>query len=248
VTRAVAAAAALLIAAGAFAPSASAQGMDPDQERARQLIVRIRRSMREIDSLLLSGAKPDKVEKELAANQKRIEDLLKETESKSQSVIQNIDELIKLTKYQQQKDPQQGQGGGDGKDPQGDPKKNPQREKSQDPQELQKQPKPEGEQPQDGSQKKPDPKPGEKQEPKPGQKDPKKGDPDKTPPQQGEGTPPKSATGEFERSNMSGRWGMLPPKEAEDLQRRDAEEFPQRYRRWMELYFQRVNKLPARDH
>ena len=76
-----------LAAAGAFAPCAPAQGMDPDQERARQLIVRIRRSMREVDTLLLSGAQPDKVEKELAANQKRIEELLKETESKSQSVI-----------------------------------------------------------------------------------------------------------------------------------------------------------------
>jgi hypothetical protein len=41
---------------------------------------------------------------------------------------------------------------------------------------------------------------------------------------------------------------MLPPKEAEDLQRRDADEFPQRYRRWMELYFRRVNKLSPRDH
>jgi hypothetical protein len=89
-----------LLGAAAFlaAPRAPAQGMDPDQERARQLIVRIRRSMREIDSLLLSGAKPEKVEKELTANQKRLEELLKETESKSESVIKNIDELVSLTK------------------------------------------------------------------------------------------------------------------------------------------------------
>jgi len=40
---------------------------------------------------------------------------------------------------------------------------------------------------------------------------------------------------------------MLPPKVAEDLQRRDADEFPQRYRRWMELYFRRVNKLSPHD-
>ena len=89
---------AAVVAAGAFAPRARAQGMDPDQERARQLVVRIRRSMREIDSLLLSGAQPDKVERELVANQKRIEELLKETESKSESVIKNIDELVSLTK------------------------------------------------------------------------------------------------------------------------------------------------------
>jgi hypothetical protein len=212
--------------------------MDPDQERARQLVVRIRRSMREIDSLLLSGAQPERVEKELVANQKRVEELLRETESKSQSVIQNIDELIKLTKYQEQKDPQSGGGGGQQDDPQSDPNKQPQRGKSQDPDELQKQPKSEGEQPQDSQ-----------KQPQPGKSDPKHGNPDKTPPQNSQANqpPPKGATGEFERPDTTGRWGMLPPKEAEDLQRRDAEEFPQRYRRWMELYFQRVNKLPARD-
>jgi hypothetical protein len=58
--------------------------------------------------------------------------------------------------------------------------------------------------------------------------------------------PPPSASGVFERKDTSGRWGMLPPKEAEDLQRRNADEFPQRYRQWMELYFRRVNKLPLR--
>jgi hypothetical protein len=229
---------AAVVAAGALAPRAAAQGMDPDQERARQLVVRIRRSMREIDSLLLTGSQPEKVEKELAANQKRIEELLKETESKSQSVIQNIDELIKLTKYQQQKDKQPSGGGGSDEDSQGGPQKQPQRNKSEDPQELQKQQKPEGEQPQDAQKK-----------PEPGKEEPKHGGPDKKPPENSPANqpPPKSPTGEFERADTAGRWGMLPPKEAEDLQRRDAEEFPQRYRRWMELYFQRVNKLPARD-
>src|SRR5262245_32535604 len=102
---------AAVFATGPLAPRAKAQGMDPDQERARQLVVRIRRSMREIDSLLLTGSQPEKVEKELVANQKRLEELLKETESKSQSVIQNIDELIKLTKYQEQKEKQPSGGG-----------------------------------------------------------------------------------------------------------------------------------------
>jgi hypothetical protein len=39
---------------------------------------------------------------------------------------------------------------------------------------------------------------------------------------------------------------MLPPKEAEELQRRNVDDFPQRYRRWMELYFQRVNQVAQR--
>ena len=50
-----AACAAFVVAAGAFAPRASAQGMDPDQERARQLVVRIRRSMREMLSSVPAG-------------------------------------------------------------------------------------------------------------------------------------------------------------------------------------------------
>ena len=81
-----------------LAGGASGQETDPDQIRARELVQRIRKSMREIDSLLLKGAEPAKVADELAANQQRIEELLKETESKSASVIQNIDELVKLTK------------------------------------------------------------------------------------------------------------------------------------------------------
>ena len=92
----------LLAAAALLAPGVRAQGMDPDQERARQLIVRIRRSMRDVDSLLLSGAQPEKVEKQLVANQKRLEELLKRTEAKSQSVVADIDELIKLAKSRQQ--------------------------------------------------------------------------------------------------------------------------------------------------
>jgi TolA-binding protein len=248
--RTVRACALLIAAAAAVGPRAHAQAMDPDEERARQLIVRIRRSMREVDTLLLSGSQPDKVEKEIAANQKRIEELLKETESKSQSVIQGIEELIKLAKSKSQ--PSGGGGGGDGKpkpgdgDPQdGDP---PQRGKSQDPQELQKQPKPDGGQPEG---EKPDPKDGKDgKDPKSTKGgDPKSPKPDKGNPDQRDANrpPPNSPTGEFERKNTSGRWGMLPPKEAEDLQRRDAEEFPQRYRRWMELYFRRVNKLSPRD-
>ena len=90
---------AALCGTGLLADPASGQMTDPDQERARQLVLRIRRSMREIDSLLLTCSQPAKVEKELTANIKRIEELLNETESKSMSVVQNIDELIKLTKY-----------------------------------------------------------------------------------------------------------------------------------------------------
>ncbi len=96
------------IVAIAAAPSARGQAMDPDAERARELVFRIRSSMREIDALLLKGAQPEKIEQALAANQKRIDELLNETESKSKAVVQNIDELIKLAKYKKSNSPSGG--------------------------------------------------------------------------------------------------------------------------------------------
>ena len=51
---------AALCGTGLLADPASGQMTDPDQERARQLVLRIRRSMREIDSLLLTGSQPAK--------------------------------------------------------------------------------------------------------------------------------------------------------------------------------------------
>jgi ribosomal protein L12E/L44/L45/RPP1/RPP2 len=227
--------AATLAFAGAmsFSPAARAQGMDPDAERARQLIHKIRTSMKEIDALLLKGGDPAKIDAELAANQKRIEELLDETESKTKSVIQNLDELIKLGKKSSSSSPppppSQGESEGEGQDQRG--KK---RDKSQDPQELQQQPE-QKDQPQD-QQPKPEPKGGD---PKDGKADPSDG-------QQRDANkpPPLGPTGEFERTDLRGRWGMLPPKDAEELQRRSADEFPQRYRPWMELYFRRMSRLP----
>ena len=79
--------------------------------------------------------------------------------------------------------------------------------------------------------------------------DPDSGAPDASRPEtrDAERPPPPGAAGAFERTDLAGRWGVLPPKEAEDLQRRNADEFPQRYRRWMELYFQRVNRIRSTE-
>jgi hypothetical protein len=133
------------------------------------------------------------------------------------------------------------QGKGEQKDAPNQPPQ-PRRDKSHDPDELQKQPEPE----QQDVARKDDPKDPKSAKPK---GDPKHGDPDPSHPEQAnaERPPPKGATGEFQRTDLAGRWGVLPPKEAEELQRRDAEEFPERYRRWMELYFNRVNRLQGRD-
>lgn len=243
--RTIVTAAALAALACGAAGEARAQAMDPEAERARQLVLRIRRSMKEIDALLLGGAAPEKIESELAANQKRLQQLLDDAESKSGAVMQQLDELIEMSKSEEskQQSPSGGESGGEPppKGGQGQQGKSPERERSQDPQELQPQP-----QDQPGGQK-PEPKGQEEKQPRDG--DPKNGSPD---PSKGEqrdakSDPPLGATGEFERTDLSGRWGMLPDKEAELLQRRSVEEFPQRYRVWMEQYFRRVSRLPARD-
>lgn len=54
---------------------------------------------------------------------------------------------------------------------------------------------------------------------------------------------PIGASGTFEQFDLSDRWGVLPPKEAEALQRRSVDEFPPRDRVWMERYFARVQRL-----
>jgi hypothetical protein len=220
----------------------AAQAPDPDAEKARQLILRIRSSMRQIDRLLLEGAGGAAAEAELAANQKRFDELLDQGQQRAGGVVADFDELIKLGKQQQGQSgassgpppPPQGsspQGGPTGKDNSGS-----MRPKSQEPHELPQQ--------SSGDKKRDGEKPESTQErdgqPQGGEADPRPGE------QREGGQPPPGATGVFERTDLSGRWGMLPPKEAEELQRRSADEFPQRYRPWMELYFRRMSRLPAR--
>ncbi len=238
---AIAAVAALTLAGAA---QARAQAMDPEAERARQLVLRIRRSMKEIDALLLAGAPPEKIESALDANQKRLQELLDEADAKSGAVMQQLDELIAMSKSEESK--QQSPSGGDSGSPppkggQGQQGQPPERERSKDPSELQPQP-----QEQPGGQK---PEPQGKEDQPQGDGDPQKGGPDPNKGEQRDAKrdPPPGATGEFERTDLSGRWGMLPDKEAELLQRRSVEEFPQRYRAWMEKYFRRVSRLPSRD-
>ena len=107
--------------------------------------------------------------------------------------------------------------------------------KSEDPQELVDQGEPQN-------------KPGKEDEQQKAGEEPKSPRPDDSPPNQQNTTkaPPSGQTGEFEREDTAGRWGVLPAKEAEDLQRHAVEEFPQRYRHWMDLYYKRVNKSPRR--
>lgn len=213
---------------GGLAVVTRAQMVDPEAEKARQLVERVRRGLREVDSLLLSGASSRVTSEQIEENVRRIEELLREAESRSRSVVQSIDELIKIARYQQQNQSQQGgQGDPDQPQPPDQQGQGKEREKSQDPGQLQ---------PQQNSS-------GEDQQP-PSTGDPRSPRPDDSPPdqQQTSTPPPQGASGEFERVDTTGRWGLLPPKEAEDLQRHNVEDIPQRYRPYYELYFRRVNQ------
>ncbi len=79
----------------------SAGPPDPDAERERQLVLAIRRSLHEIDALLLQpggAASADAADAALARNAQRIDELLAESVAKSRGVIERIDQLIDLTK------------------------------------------------------------------------------------------------------------------------------------------------------
>ncbi len=91
------------IAAALFAGDAlgAQDAMTPEAERARQLIARIQRSMSEVDDLLLAGARSGNVEKKLEQNASDIEKLIEEALSKSRSISDSIEELLKMAKYQQ---------------------------------------------------------------------------------------------------------------------------------------------------
>ena len=90
-------AALLLIPVSAFAQS-------EDEMRAKELIAKIQKEMSEIDKLLLeadsAGAAGESAEK-LEEVAKSIEELLRSVQDNQASVVRDIEELVKLTKYQQ---------------------------------------------------------------------------------------------------------------------------------------------------
>ncbi len=206
----------------AAAPTADAQATDPEAAKLQAVMQRIRRNMREVNELLLNGTAGERTSELAQETAEKIEELLFEAQSKSESVVGGIEELIQMAKA-----PQSCQSGSpqeQSQEPQ--PQNQPKREKSEEPQDLAKQDNPEQQ-----------PKPHESEQPKSPRPDnsPASQDPAKQP-------PPRGETGEFEQTDLSGRWGVLPPKDAEDLQRHDIDDFPARYRHWMELYYRRVNQ------
>lgn len=215
-----------LVAAGLLALcAATARAQSEEELRAKELQERIKKEMAEIDELLLKADKssPADAKAKIESVKKTIDELLKDVQGKQSSVCQNIDELVKLARYK--KNGKGGQGGDAEGDGQGGQPQNQQRDKDRDPKELQKQ----GQKPEDQQGGR------EPKDKKPDDRDPGK----QTDPGQ---LPPPQEKEKHERTDVSGRWGLLPGKVAEDMMQLSPDQLPEKYFRLIEQYYRRSNE------
>jgi outer membrane biosynthesis protein TonB len=209
-----------LLALWVFSSEARGQ-IDPDAEKIRKLVVKIQKEMKEIDQLLLRADQPAEASKKIDETIKNIEDLLRAAEKRQSSVVKEIEELVRLAKYQKSQQTSSPQSNSSRKPEQQQEEEQQKRSKEQKPGELQKQEqrqqdeptKPERSEDASESQQKPARRP-----------------------------PPAGEKEQFQRQDVSDRWGILPPKEAEDLINALSGRIPERYRRWIEEYYRRVNR------
>ena len=199
---------------------------------AEALIERIREGMKKEDENLLAASARG-VSRKMKANARYLEELLHETRSDANRVIRDLDTLIKSVKYRKQQSGNSGQcsqppqGGGGGTSTENRP-----RTEKQD----------------QGLQKKPDSggKKNEKDKEGGGKKDEGSAPRDRQPGKDKGGKPPAKKSEKVRRSDLSGRWGVLPPKIQKEILNFNIENFPEKYRKWLEEYYRRVNRRPDR--
>jgi hypothetical protein len=214
----------------AFA-GANALAQDGDELRAKELQAKIKRQMSEIDELLLNAEKADAAtaKEKIDAVRKSIDELLKDVNGKQAEVVSDIEELVRMAKAKQSKNSPSSSGKQPPKNQES--QQNPQRERDGEVDELKPQgEKPQGEQPQEGEQK------------------PESGKPDDATPQKEDetGQKPPDEKGAFEREDVSGRWGVLPGKVEEMFKKLSSERFPDRYRKLIEQYYRKSQKVPQK--
>lgn len=73
--------------------------------------------------------------------------------------------------------------------------------------------------------------------------EPEGGKPDQSPGKQDRNSlPPPKDPENPNHPDVSGRWGVLPPKIQDDILNFNIENFPQKYRKWLEEYYKRINR------
>lgn len=186
---------------------------DADQQRMLELINRIKEGMKEIDANLLRAGSPE----DSKESDRTVESILNETRRKHKQVIKDIEELIRSVKYSQSSSSSQSN---QQQQPQPQQKPQPRRENPSD-EDLKKNP----QNPEDGE-------------------NPESDRPANDPPQQenADGSRKDPDPERVNRTDASGRWGLLPPKVQEEILNSNVEDLPQKYRKWLEEYYRRVSK------
>ncbi|MBK6941825.1 MAG: hypothetical protein IPH13_16735 [Planctomycetes bacterium] len=215
----------LITLGSSFVLASFALAQDSDEMKAKQLIAQIKKDLAKIDDLLLRADEGVGADAKAAMDdvKKNIEKLLQQTRDAQNQVIDNIEELARLTKYKKSSESQ-----GESQNQQDQPpqQQNQEREKDREPENLKEQGQPK---PQDQSQ---------------GERKPEDGEPEKGKGEQrDEGMkPPPSETEKHEREDTRGRWGNLPPKVQEQIDARSYDRIPAKYRRILDEYYRKSGK------
>jgi len=208
-------AAALLMAVAV--QSARAQAFDEEQEIAR-LIQRIQEDLELIDENLLEAEKARGVK---GSSDRRMDTIIEDTMRKHEAVIEGIEELIRSIKYSSSSS------GGSSTNPPPD-----QQQQNQDQSQQRREGSTDDELKENPN--KPDESDGSS----------KDGDPSNDKGRQEQADRPKSdpPSKKEDHSDTSGRWGLLPPKVQEEILNSNVDDFPQKYRKWLEEYYRRVGR------
>lgn len=188
-------------------------------EDAAELVRRIQESMEKIDENLL-GASASGARENLEESISNLEKLLEDTQDRSSQVVRDLDTLIRSIKYQQCSS------GGGGKPP-------PQPDSSEQPENQ-----PRSEQEDEGLQKNKQSQEEADKEEQPDDSRPQEGRGQQDARENPEGPPPE----QVDHPDLSGRWGVLPPKIQQDILNFNIEAFPEKYRKWLESYYKRINR------
>lgn len=212
--------------------SSVAQAQSADEIRAKELQAKIKKDMAEIDALLLNAEKasPAATKEKLEEVKKNLDEMLKNVQSKQGQVMSDIEELIKLAKSRKNNG-KSGQQGQQSDAPDSQQEQGGERQREQAPDELQRQQEQKEGQQSQGEQSESQQKPENGKDPKDGRADASKGE------QEDGQAKPEGEKGKFERDDVRGRWGVLPPKVAEQLQQLGAGNYAERYRTLIERYY-----------
>ena len=197
----------------------------PDDDLVKQmeeLFRAVERNLQRIDDLLNDASAGDAPLE--SVEDSGLDDLLKDTQASSRSVVEDIDRILELARQRGEKGSQgQGQGQGEPKPAEGSPLD---QARDRGPREGESTPeKPSGGKPEEGQGQKPDSPAGSQE---PGAT--REGAPNE--PERGLPVPPGSDADE---------WGMLPAKVQEIFRNDGTADLPVQYRDWIDSYYRRLN-------